>query len=465
MRALKLLFFVISVVGLVSLLVFSQPATAAPPDVPSQIEQVAQAAGVTLEKSASDDVVSLGSVVTYTILIQNDSGAAIEATLTDELPALPDGLSLQEDSITATVGTIEALNNTVLWDGTLQDGDEATILYTVVPPSTASAQENVENIAVLEFNGTTLEAAALISTEPRSFGIWGRFVNFIAVALVFFDKRLEAINAPYAFGFAIILFTVLVRGATFPLNLQQIKSAKAMQELQPLLKEIQEKHKGDREKLAQAQMALYKEHGVNPLGGCLPMLVQMPIWIALYQALLQLSHEGLLNQGFFWIPSLSGPVSTWGGGIGWLWPFPPSVGWPDAIAYLVMPVLLVVSQLIMQNQLTPPTTDPQQAQIQSIMKFMPLMFGYFALIVPSGLTLYWFTSNILGVVQHYFTKTQLNNTKSKPADSPVGANSPVPASAATSTSTPASTPVPAATPEGDKKRKNAKSKRKSRRKR
>ena len=104
----------------------------------------------------------------------------------------------------------------------------------------------------------------------------------------------------YCFKFKsskIILFTVLVRLATFPLNVQQIKSSKAMQELQPKMKELQEKFKGDREKLAQEQMKLYKEHGVNPLGGCLPMLVQMPIWFALYRSLLQLSREADYRAG------------------------------------------------------------------------------------------------------------------------------------------------------------------------
>ncbi|MCB0164720.1 MAG: membrane protein insertase YidC [Anaerolineae bacterium] len=420
---------------------------------------MANEAGVTLEISTGDVVThSLGSVVTYTITILNEHGEAIEASLTNELPALPDGLALQGESITATVGTATGEDNTVSWSGNLENGDKATIVYTAIPPSTSSPQENLENIAVLKFSDYTVSVSSRINTTPPDLSIWGRFVNFIATALVFFDKSLQSIGVPYAFGFAIILFTLLVRGATFPLNLQQIKSSKAMQALQPKLKELQEKHKGDREKLAQEQMRLYKEHGVNPLGGCLPMLVQMPIWIALYRSLIQLSSQGLLTEGFFWIPSLSGPVSTWGGGLGWLWPLPPAIGWPSALAYLVMPVLLVVSQLYMQNLMTPPSTDPQQAQVQSIMKFMPLMFGYFALIVPSGLTLYWFTSNVLGVAQHYFTKTQFD-TKPQTSEPPVGSSAPVPASASTSTS------LSGATSEGDDKGKNVKSKRKSRRKR
>lgn len=138
MRTLKLLLFVVSVMGLVSLLLLSRPATAAPPDVPDAIEQIAKQAGVTLEKSANSDVVALGSVVSYTIKIKNESGKAIEASLTDELPAVPDGLALQTRSITANIGTAEGQDNTVLWSGNLENGKEATILYTAIPPSTSS---------------------------------------------------------------------------------------------------------------------------------------------------------------------------------------------------------------------------------------------------------------------------------------------------------------------------------------
>ena len=203
-------------------------------------------------------------------------------------------------------------------------------------------------------------------------------------------------------------------------------------------------------------MKLYKEHGVNPLGGCLPMLVQMPIWFALYRALLQLSQEGLLNEGFFWIPSLAGPVSDYTQGLSWLYPFvngAPPIGWADAIAYMILPIVLVVSQLYMQQMMTPPTTDPQQASMQSVMKFMPLMFGYFALVVPSGLSLYWFTSNLLAMAQQYFTKTSLDQTPAT-VGATAGSSSSMPANSVTTDS------------EEPKKTKNVKSKRrKSRRKR
>jgi YidC/Oxa1 family membrane protein insertase len=451
---LKLLVLPLIIWGGIMLLGLSRPAVAAPPDVGGKtLGPVAQEAGVRLEKQASSETVALGSPVTYTVTIENEGDETGSPVLVDTLPDEQDGLALQTQTLSATVGSATIEGNTVRWQDELEPGERAVITYQAIPPSTSASGQELQNVAVVEVGESQLEAAVTIKTEAPSLGLWSGFVNFIAKALVFFDKGLEAINTPYAFGFAIILFTLLVRLATFPLNMQQIKSSKAMQALQPQMKALQEKYKGDREKLAQAQMQLYKEAGVNPLGGCLPMLVQMPIWIALYNALLQLSTEGLLNEGFFWIPSLAGPVSGWSGGIGWLWPFPPAVGWANAIAYLVMPVLLIVSQFYMQQMMTPPTTDPQQQQMQAIMKWMPLMFGYFSLIVPSGLTLYWFTSNILGMAQQYFTKSQLGSTPKRVESSAIG--SPAPAAAAAA-------PV---TSGEDKKEKDDKPKRKSRRKR
>ena len=453
-QAIKLLILPLLIVGAIAIVVLSQTAIAAPPDGPdSNIAHLAQKSGVTLEKTANQETVPLGQVVSYTVTIKNDNSETINPTLTD---TLPEGLALQVKTISASTGLVEARENTLLWSGSLSQGDEATILYAAIPPSTSSAGQTLSNVATLEFGGTTLEAGTTVTTEEPDLGIWGRFVNLLAVILVSFDRVISNFNIPYSFGFAIILFTLLVRLATFPLNMQQIKSSKAMQELQPKMKALQEKLKNDKEKLAQEQMKLYKEHGVNPLGGCLPMLVQMPIWFALYRSLLQLSQEGLLNEGFFWIPSLAGPVSDYNEGISWLYPFvngAPPIGWADAIAYMILPIVLVVSQLYMQQMMTPPTTDPQQASMQSVMKFMPLMFGYFALVVPSGLSLYWFTSNLLAMAQQYFTKTSLNQTPAT-VGATAGSSSSIPANSVTTDS------------EEPKKTKNVKSKRrKSRRKR
>lgn len=245
--------------------------------------------------------------------------------------------------------------------------------------------------------------------------MWQIFINTIEQGLLFFNHLLSVLGVPYSFGFAIILFTLAIKGLTYPLNIKQIKASKAQQDLQPKLKVLQEKYSDDREELAKAQMALYKEHGINPLGGCLPMLVQMPIWMGLYRALFALAKmpNSPLTEGFFWIPSLVGPVELLNGSprrsIDWMLPNSDMfLGWGNAIAYLILPVLLVISQLYTQRMTMPKTGDSQQKTMSQLMTFMPLMFGYFALVVPSGLSLYWFTSNILSMIQQYFMMKNRN---------------------------------------------------------
>lgn len=227
--------------------------------------------------------------------------------------------------------------------------------------------------------------------------IWQAFVGLIAGALTTFADLIAGLGIPYSFGFAIILFTLVIKLITLPLTFQQLRASKAMQDLQPKLQDLQKKHKGDREKMAQAQMELYREAGVSPLGGCLPMLVQLPVWIALYRALFSLADQGVLNEGFLWIPSLAEPRD-----LSWLWPLPPSVGWATAAAFLVLPILTVVSQIVVQKMMTPANPDPQQSSMNQMMMFMPLMFGFFAMQVPQGLALYWVTSNLFSLIQQYF---------------------------------------------------------------
>jgi len=231
--------------------------------------------------------------------------------------------------------------------------------------------------------------------------IWQAFIGVIASALTTFANLIGGMGIPYSWGFAIILFTLVIKLLTMPLTLQQLRASRAMQQLQPEIQKLQKKYKGEKEKMSQAQMELYKEAGVNPLGGCLPMLVQLPIWFALYRALFQLAQQGLLDEGFFWVPSLAGPGNEYAG-LSWLWPLPPAVGWAVAIAYLILPVLTVVTQVIVQKMTTPTNPDPQQSSMNQMMLLMPFMFGFFALQVPQGLVLYWVTSNIFSLIQQYF---------------------------------------------------------------
>jgi len=207
-------------------------------------------------------------------------------------------------------------------------------------------------------------------------------------------------HIPYSYGFAIIFFTLIIRLVTLPLTLKQLQSSKVMQELQPKLQELQKKYKDDKQKLSQEQMKLYQEAGVNPLGGCLPMLIQFPVWIGLYQALMNLAHTGQLAEArFLWIPSLAEPTSA-----DWLLRSPLQWDLGYVAAYLVLPILTVISQIAIQKMMTPPTQtqDPQQSAMNQMMMLMPLMFGFFAIQVPSGLTLYWVVSNLFGIVQQYF---------------------------------------------------------------
>lgn len=219
-------------------------------------------------------------------------------------------------------------------------------------------------------------------------------------------------HGPHMFGFAIILFTVLIRAVTWPLNAAQVKGAQAMQELQnnKEWQEIQKKYAKDREKLAQEQMRLYKELGINPFASCLPMLVQLPILFGLYQSIsralattpynmLQLARtvypfqnvENIipLNSKFLWM----------------------DLGRPESVQILgfALPTLAVVVALTtyVQSKLTmPASADPndQSAMMSKQMSLMmPLMLGWFALNFPSGVSVYFITSNILGIVQYAAT--------------------------------------------------------------
>jgi YidC/Oxa1 family membrane protein insertase len=195
-------------------------------------------------------------------------------------------------------------------------------------------------------------------------------------------------------GLAIIVFTIIVRTLVLPLGIKQARSQKAMFALQPRIKELQQKYSNDRQKFAVEQMKLYQEAGVHPLAGCLPMVIQMPIWFALYSALNNLSSAehaiSSFQAPFLWIPSLAHPSM-------------PDFSNPVTYPLVILPVLTAVTQWIVQKMSTMPPSDPQQAQMNRMMEFMPLMFLYFSFQVASGLVLYWVVSNLYSIVQQRFT--------------------------------------------------------------
>lgn len=252
------------------------------------------------------------------------------------------------------------------------------------------------------------DAVASSSDTAKQSGDWlSGITTSLETVLKVLKDGLSALHVPYPYGFAIILLTVLVKAATFPFSKKQVESAMAMRSLQPQIKAIQQRYAGDPERIQLETARIYKLAGINPLAGCLPTLITIPVWIGLYRALSNVANEGLLSEGFFWIPSLAGPTTIAarqnGSGISWLFPFVdghPPLGWSDTLAYLALPVLLVVSQYIsMQIMQSSQPDDPSLKSSQAIMKFLPLMIGYFALSVPSGLSLYWLTNNILSTAQ------------------------------------------------------------------
>ncbi len=173
------------------------------------------------------------------------------------------------------------------------------------------------------------------------------------------------------YGVAIIIITVIIKLLFYPLTWKSFKSMQAMQHIQPQMKRLQDMYKNDRQKLNEEMMRLYREQKVNPLGGCLPMVIQIPVFISLYQVLyasIELRHAGF----FWWIKDLSAP------------------DYPMA--------LLMGASMVVQQWMTPTTGDPRQAKM---MLFMPIIFTFMFLNFPVGLVIYWLVNNLLTIIQQY----------------------------------------------------------------
>ncbi|MSP78419.1 MAG: YidC/Oxa1 family membrane protein insertase [Dehalococcoidia bacterium] len=208
------------------------------------------------------------------------------------------------------------------------------------------------------------------------------------------------------FGLSIIAFTGIVRLVTYPLAVRQAKSAKAMAQLQPKLQALQKKYANDRQRFGQEQMRLYKEEKISPIGCLGPMIIQMPIWFAMYYAI-----SKALNPQPESMVELSGIVYPWANAIHRAIPFnsqflgmdlsaPASL---NIVTTIVMPVLVGGSMWALQKMSTYPSADPKQnQQNQMMVMMMPLMFGFFTFSFPNGLSLYWIVSNLIGMVVQYF---------------------------------------------------------------
>lgn len=205
-------------------------------------------------------------------------------------------------------------------------------------------------------------------------------------------------------GLAIILFTALVRVATIPLTVRQLRQMRAMTGLQPKAREIQQRYAGDRQRVSQETMRLYRESGVSPVGCLGPLIVQMPILIGLFRVLIQTlfnNPEDLVNLSdklYSWITFVpihaAVPVNNQ-----FLWL---DLSRPDP-SPIVMPVLVAVTTWVQQKMTQMPSPDPRQQSSQTMMLWMmPIFLGAFSLGWPSGLPLYWVVSNLIGIGIQYF---------------------------------------------------------------
>ncbi len=179
-----------------------------------------------------------------------------------------------------------------------------------------------------------------------------------------------------SYGWAIILLTIIVKMALYPLTVKQVKSMKAMQELSPKMKKIQEKYKDNPQMMQQKIGALYKDAGVNPLAGCLPLLIQMPILMGMYYSLYNFSYPTPESAYFLWMTSMSDPDPLY-----------------------ILPVLSALTTFLQQKMTT---TDSNNPQMKMMMFIMPLFIGWISINFPSGLVLYWVTMNVVQIIQQWW---------------------------------------------------------------
>ena len=232
--------------------------------------------------------------------------------------------------------------------------------------------------------------------------IWSTFVGLLEQVLLTFQNWTG--NA----GVAIILFTILARLIILPLTLTSLRSSRKMQVLQPQMKELQRKYGKEPERLNQETMKLYRDNKVNPAGGCLPLILQIPVFFAVYQAVINLAQTppseaaarvlitGLNSAGLTTTAmkaSLNAHrLNTW-----FLWLS--DLGRPDTL--YILPIISIVLQLLVQLMSTPRVQDAQQKAMTQSMLIMPIIFGYIGFTFPSGAVLYWVVGSLLSVLQTY----------------------------------------------------------------
>ena len=201
-----------------------------------------------------------------------------------------------------------------------------------------------------------------------------------------------SVGLPY-YGVAIILLTILIKTLIYPLTYKQMASMRKTVELQPKIKALQEKHKSDKEKANAAVMELYKEHKVNPMGGCLPIVVQLPIFWSLYSTLRKF-HYGATADAAHWFLGFD-LTKTYG----FTSPY-----------HLLLPIFAAATTFLQTKITNPNSTDPTQ---KTMLYIMPVFSAYISATVPAGLALYWVTMNVVSIFQQLYINRRLSNQSKK----------------------------------------------------
>jgi YidC/Oxa1 family membrane protein insertase len=247
-------------------------------------------------------------------------------------------------------------------------------------------------IAVL--SGCAPSSAVTHTTEDlKNGGFWqSNVVYYFAIALDTFAKWFDG-----QYGLAVLVMVIIVRTLILPLTMKQVRSSRAMQAIQPELQKIQKKYKDQPEKVQQETMRLFQENKVNPISGCLPLIVQMPIFIALYNSIYY--NPALREHSFLWL----------------------QLGKPDHL--FILPLLAAATTFLQTRMMTKMNPVQQQGPMQFMMMVYPVLIFIMSYNFPSALPLYWFYSNLYTIIQNYFLYR--NNDKTKLAVAGAGSSSEV----------------------------------------
>ena len=230
----------------------------------------------------------------------------------------------------------------------------------------------------------TLQSLNVKAEKIINFGWFDVIAKPLILALNFSNR------VTHNYGIDIILLTILIKLIFHPLSVKSYRSMKKMQELQPLIKKLKEKYPNDKQKLNAEMMDIYKTRGINPMGGCLPMIIQIPVFFALYKGLsgaIELRHAPFM----FWINDLSAPEDLFSFTV---------AGY--TLPMRLLPLIMGITQVI-QQKMTPTSVDPMQAKM---MLFMPIFFTFLFWGFPSGLVLYWLVNNVISIAQQYYINKQ-----------------------------------------------------------